>query len=260
MVIDVPSGVTSEANLRLTEVLYSPEVGYTLVSIGQLDEKGFTATFGGGKCTIQGPAGKVVGVVLKTSKGLYKVEHKSNTANTLEEITLAQLHRHMGHISTGAAKQLVSKGFMTGIWLVEGAGGDQFFCKSCVYAKATRKSMPKVRKGERATEFGAEVHSDLWGPAPIESRKGKRYFITFTDNKTHLTNLYLLKMKNNAFHAYLEYEAWVKAQLNAKIKVLHSDNGGEYTSKEFEDHLKAKGTTQKLTVHNTPQHNSVAEC
>ncbi|KIK36291.1 hypothetical protein CY34DRAFT_29531, partial [Suillus luteus UH-Slu-Lm8-n1] len=44
MVIEIPNGV-DVSQLRLTEVLYSPEVGYTLVSIGRLDELGHSATF-----------------------------------------------------------------------------------------------------------------------------------------------------------------------------------------------------------------------
>ena len=47
--------------------------------------------------------------------------------------------------------------------------------------------------------------------------------------------------------------------LNARIKVFHSDRGSEYLGKEFIMYLKLKGTVQKLTVHDTPQHNSVAE-
>ena len=43
------------------------------------------------------------------------------------------------------------------------------------------------------------------------------------------------------------------------VKILHSDRGGEYLGKEFVLHLNSKGTTQKLTVHDTPQHNGVAE-
>ena len=57
MVINIPNG-TKILQLKLMEVLYLPEVGYTLVSIGQLDEKGFDITFSGGKCTIKGPDGK----------------------------------------------------------------------------------------------------------------------------------------------------------------------------------------------------------
>ena len=67
------------------------------------------------------------------------------------------------------------------------------------------------------------------------------------------------KRKMSLFETYKEYEAWVNTQLSAKIKILHSDRGGEYIGKEFVAHLKSKGTVPKLTVHNTPQHNGVAE-
>ena len=82
----------------------------------------------------------------------------------------------------------------------------------------------------------------------------------FTDDNTCLTHLTLLRNKNDAFQSYKDYEAWCDTHLNARIKVLHSDNGGEYLGKEFIIYLKSKGTMQKLTVHDTPQHNGVAEC
>ena len=44
-----------------------------------------------------------------------------------------------------------------------------------------------------------------------------------------------------------------------KVKVLGTDNGGEYTSKEFEQLLKKQGTQHELTVPKTPQQNGVAE-
>ncbi|OAX30988.1 hypothetical protein K503DRAFT_651505, partial [Rhizopogon vinicolor AM-OR11-026] len=47
MVIEVPNGLDA-SKLRLTEVLFSPEVGYMLVSIGQLDELGYSVTFADG--------------------------------------------------------------------------------------------------------------------------------------------------------------------------------------------------------------------
>jgi hypothetical protein len=171
MVIDIPNGADI-SQLRLTEVLYSPEVGYTLVSIGRLDDSGFSATFGGGKCIVRGPDGEDLGSIPKSSRGLYKVMHEGESANSaVEGITLDQLHRRMGHISPAIAKKLVSQGFVTGVKLVS-APDAEFFCKSCVYAKATRKPVPKTREGERAKKFGEEVHSDLWGPAPVETKGG----------------------------------------------------------------------------------------
>ncbi|KAG2068612.1 hypothetical protein BDR04DRAFT_966479, partial [Suillus decipiens] len=47
MVVEVPNGI-DVSQLCLTEVLYSPEVGYTLVSIGHLNELGYSMTFANG--------------------------------------------------------------------------------------------------------------------------------------------------------------------------------------------------------------------
>jgi hypothetical protein len=110
MVIDVPIG-TNFSKLQLTEVLYSLEVGYTLISIRKLDEKGFSATFSGSKCMIRGPDGRCVGEVPKSGKGLYKVQHeKGEEANIAEEtLTLDMLHRCLKHISPQAVKKLVNR-------------------------------------------------------------------------------------------------------------------------------------------------------
>ena len=81
----------------------------------------------------------------------------------------------------------------------------------------------------------------------------------FTDDKTHLTYLHLLRQKSEAFAAYQDFKAWCHTQHDAIIKVLHSDRGGEYLGKEFVMYLKAAGMKQKLTVHDTPQHNGIAE-
>jgi hypothetical protein len=45
--VDLPNG-TGRSKLELTDVQYSTEVAYTLVSVGHLDDKGYTFKFGGG--------------------------------------------------------------------------------------------------------------------------------------------------------------------------------------------------------------------
>ena len=259
MVIEVPNGVDA-SKLRLTEVLYSPEVGYTLVSIGRLDECGYSATFEGGKCTIRDVGGETIGKFPKSGKGLYKVVHDDgeSTFAVTEKLTVMELHRRMGHISPGIAKKLVENGLVTGVRIDDSSDG-VIFCESCVYAKATRKPVAKEREGERATEFGGEIHSDLWGPAPVPTIRGRRYYVTFTDDKTRMTYIHLLRQKSDTFAAYKDFEAECLTQHDARVKVLHSDRGGEYTGKEFVLHLRKNGTKQKLTVHDTPQHNGVSE-
>lgn len=259
MVIQVPNGL-DVSKLRLTEVLFSPDVGYTLVSIGRLDENSFSATFANGLCTIVDPDGDVVGQIPRSTKGLYHVthDHADLAQAATEPITIMELHRRMGHIAPAIAHRLAEKGLVSGLKL-DISSGEPTFCEACVYAKATRKPVAKVHQGERAVEFAGEVHTDLWGPVPVATLRGRTYYVSFTDDKTRLTNLYLLQCKSDAFSAYKEYEAWCGTQHGAKVKVLHSDRGGEYLGKEFALHLKNAGTAQKLTVHDTLQHNGVAE-
>ncbi|THH06822.1 hypothetical protein EW146_g9493 [Bondarzewia mesenterica] len=199
IVVDVPNGL-DPSKLRLTEVLYSPEVGYTLVSIGWLDELGYSTTFANGQCTITDPDGEKVGTVPRTQRGLYRVIHKDPSepgyeANAaVESLSVMELHRRMGHISPGVAKWLVMNSFVTGIRL-DTSSNEPIFCESCVYAKAKRRPIAKTREGDCVAVFGGEVHTDIWGPAPVAMICGCRYYVSFTDDKTRHTHLYLLRRK-----------------------------------------------------------------
>ena len=48
-------------------------------------------------------------------------------------------------------------------------------------------------------------------------------------------------------------------QTGRRLKVLLFDNGGEYTSKAFEDYCSSKGVRHETSVPYTPQRNGVAE-
>jgi len=52
----------------------------------------------------------------------------------------------------------------------------------------------------------------------------------------------------------------VENQTGQKVKVLRSDNGGEYTSKEFKDYLASKGIKHQLCILRRPEQNRVVEC
>ena len=58
------------------------------------------------------------------------------------------------------------------------------------------------------------------------TRGGKRYFITFINNYSHFTYVYLLRTKDEAFRKSKEFKKMVENQMERKIKVLKSDRGG----------------------------------
>ena len=161
LIVDLPNGI-ERTKLELANVQYSTDVAYTLVSIGYLDDEGYSVKFGGGKCEITDPNGEVVGEVPKNKRGLYRVDHSPETAGVVtEQLTLDQFHRRMGHISPESARRLVKDRLVTGVFLDLTDTVKPIFCESCVYAKSSRKPVSKAREGERATEFGGEVHTDL---------------------------------------------------------------------------------------------------
>jgi transposase InsO family protein len=71
--------------------------------------------------------------------------------------------------------------------------------------------------------------------------------------------VYLCKEKSEAFHWAKTFKAEVGNQSDRKIKKLRSDNGGEYTFKEFQNYLREAGIKQELIAAYTPQQNGTGE-
>ncbi|KAI0341108.1 hypothetical protein BDW22DRAFT_1300633, partial [Trametopsis cervina] len=156
-------------------------MGMTLISIGRIAATGTAVIFRNNTCRIFSPNKKLLGEI-SISGGLYRVRHSPEefAAKANEAITIEQLHRILGHIAPEAAREAVRKGLVTGITIDESS--PITVCESCEHAKMTRKAIRREREGERAAAIGDEVHSDLWGPAPVETIKRRRYYVEFTDD------------------------------------------------------------------------------
>jgi transposase InsO family protein len=61
------------------------------------------------------------------------------------------------------------------------------------------------------------------------------------------------------FNKIKEFKALIENLSERKIKILRSDNGGEYTSKEFVSFCRDVGIKRELTTPYNPQQNGVAE-
>ena len=74
------------------------------------------------------------------------------------------------------------QGFVTGVSLDTSSVDGPIFCESCTYTKSCQDPLPKVCAGKCTTEFGREIHPDVWGQAPIETIGGCHYLVSFTDD------------------------------------------------------------------------------
>jgi len=73
------------------------------------------------------------------------------------------------------------------------------------------------------------VRSNVWGPT-IESFDGYKYFITFVNDFSCVTWIYLLKFKSEVVDVFKDFHMLVMTQFSTKHKILLSDNGTEYMS------------------------------
>jgi transposase InsO family protein len=103
------------------------------------------------------------------------------------------------------------------------------------------------------------VHSNVWGPAKTLSLRGRHYFVTFVDNFSKRVWVFTMKNKDDVLGVFLKWKTQVENQMGRKIKVLRTDNGGEYKSDPFLEVCKKFGIMRHFTIRKTPQHNGVAE-
>jgi transposase InsO family protein len=79
------------------------------------------------------------------------------------------------------------------------------------------------------------------------------------DDYKGMTTVWFLKNKSEAFEKFKVYKEMVENEMDSKIKCLRSDNGGEFTSKEFMDYCNSHGIKRQFSIARTPQQNGVVE-
>jgi transposase InsO family protein len=68
-----------------------------------------------------------------------------------------------------------------------------------------------------------------------------------------MTAVCFLKKKSESFENFKIYKEMVENEMDSRIKCLRSDNGGEFTSKEFMDYSRNHGIKRQFFVARTPQ-------
>ena len=94
---------------------------------------------------------------------------------------------------------------------------------------------PKVNK--RASAPFELVHSDVWSPCPVMSPTGFNYFVTFVDDFSRVTWLYLMKSRSELFSHFSVFCSEIQTQFQILVQTLRSDNAKEYLSKYFQSFM-----------------------
>ena len=87
-------------------------------------------------------------------------------------------------------------------------------CDVCHLSKSSR--LPFSSSLSRSSNPFEIVHSDIWGPV-LESYDGFKYFVTFVDDFTRITWLYLLKFKSKVLYVFKDFHKLVNTQFSSHI-------------------------------------------
>ncbi|CAI7908665.1 unnamed protein product [Closterium sp. NIES-54] len=166
-------------------------------------------------------------------------------------------HERLCHVNFPMLQKLVKDGSLKGLE-VKGAVREIRSCPTCLETKLT--NFPFSSGTGPAKAPLALVHMDVVGPTRAPSLSGSRYFLTIVDNHTRAVWVYPLKIKGEVAAAVLkEWMPRAQRESGHKVKVIRTDNGGEFFGADFEAVLKKKGIQHQLTVPYNPQQNGVAE-
>lgn len=188
----------------------------------------------------------------QTKCGLYPVHPTTNHINKNgpsafhgEHVPSSIWHSRFGHPSSTVLQHLLSK-----CGLSQVGSSSAAVCASCQQGKS--KKLPFPTSTSRASRPLERVHSDVWGPSPISSISGFRFYVLFVDDFSRYCWLYPLCSKSEVYNVFISFKAQVENLLDNKIKILRSDGGGEYTSHLLKKSLSTCGITHQISCPHTP--------
>lgn len=260
--------VTSLVNGKSIEctvnnVLYVPQLRCNLFSVVKVEKAGMRVVFEAGKAMIYSGS-ELVATGVRRDK-LYELDFYPLKKSETSLLSCGRIrkdyvlwHRRFGHISEKNLEALARNGSVVGLKLNTDTKQDQIVCGPCVEGKQTKKPFLSVSE-KRSSRVLELIHSDVCGPITPVGLYGSKYFVTFIDDWSHFTIVYLMDSKSEVLSCFEQYEAYVTAKFERRISRLRCDNGGEYRGKRFKQFCKSKGILQEFTVPYTPEQNGVSE-
>ena len=187
-------------------MLHVPDIRKNLVSGPLLSKNGFRLVFESDKFVLT-KSGMYVGKGY-LSDGLFKLnvmtivpqvtmnENSTSSAYIVESSYI--WHGRLGHVNYGSLKKLINMNCLPKFEL-----DPNHKCEACVEAKMTKKSFQNILRNSEPLDL---IHTDIYNFKFIQTRAGKKYFITFIDDSTRYCHVYLLRSKDETLDAFKVYK------------------------------------------------------
>lgn len=221
-------------HIALHNVLYLPDLEKNLLSVHAMAKLGASVEFKGNECRIMRNS-KLLGTG-KIQGKLYMLNlassHQANIAK--EDSKLHLWHLRYGHLGTNNVVKLFNDKMVEGMDFVKHEERKSL-CKGCIMGKQHRVPYPKGNS-DNASEVLEIVHSDVCGPMNIPSLGQSVYFVTFIDDFSRFMHIYFIKQKSEVLEKFKEFFNMASNTTGKQVKILRTDNGGEYCSNMFSEY------------------------
>ncbi|CAL1402230.1 unnamed protein product [Linum trigynum] len=265
-------GPIETPSMNLSNTLCVPNLVPNLVSVGQLTEQNCRVVFDASGCVVQDlKTGRQIGrgskhgrvFQLEELSGQPSSGHLSSSLESSSSPVFSSLnnnefdlwHSRLGHPHSSRLVTMF-KQQLFGNKKVDISSSD-FRCTSCVEAKSTRSSFPS------STTVISEpfhiVHTDLWGPAPTDSRHGYKYFALFVDHATRFTWVYFLRLKSDLYSVATDFLKMIQTQFGQTVRIVRSDPGGEFSSHPLDRLFRSQGILTQKSCPGVSQQNGLVE-
>jgi transposase InsO family protein len=235
----------------LTGVYWIPRLKNSIISIGQMDEGGTHVLIEGRVLWVSDQRHRLLARVQRTENRMYRLELQ--VARPLcpavhQDDNAWGWHERLSHVNFGSLERMGRLEMVCGLPPISHA---EQFCDTYVLAKHRRGIFLKQSK-YRTNKALELVHSDLYGPVKPATPGGRRYFLLLVDDTTRYMWVVLLTAKSEASSAIKRIQVAAEKECGRKLRVLRTDNGGEFTAAEFATYCANEGITQHFSAPYTP--------
>ncbi|RUS73520.1 hypothetical protein EGW08_018705 [Elysia chlorotica] len=232
--------------VTLKNALYVPSFKTNIFSVRAAVENGASVTFNQHSTILN--AGDVDFKIKKKEKMYFL-----NSVRKISAKTLKEWHNILGHCNVQDILKL-SK-VVDGLNISDPDRSIKFDCEVCTLGKMPQ-NINRTPDAKAESKFDL-VHIDLAGPIDPVSKDGYRYALVCVDDFSGLTNIYFLKNKSDSPDAFRKYLADITPY--GTVKCVRSDQGGEFTSKEFRSVLLHNKIKHEMSAPFSPHQNGTAE-
>jgi transposase InsO family protein len=244
-------------HIPITGVYFIPRLTTNIVSLGQLDEGGCDVRIKHGLLRVRDEHDRLIVKVQRSANRLYSLR-----VNIARPVCLTAhradgpwlWHERYGHLHFDALRKLSKGKMVDGLPLVEHV---HQLCTDCLATMLKRRPFPAQAK-RRADSILDLIHDNLCRPISPATPGGKSYFLLVDDHSRFMW-LSLLSSKGDTLEAIQRFQTRVEVETGRRLRVLHTDHGGEFTSVAFEEHCNKHGIKRQHSAPYTPQQNGVVE-